>query len=141
MTWTPDKVEALAKELPKHANLIFVEIDNPVISGSAYKIINDAASALTLALEQKRTAEAERDTYRDMDRQSTERNRELIAERDAANARAEEAAACMQVLVSCARPYLQDGHQHQNREYLLHALDDSVRMIATLRALKEASHG
>jgi hypothetical protein len=91
MTWTPDKVEALAKELPKHANLIFVEIDNPVISGSAYKIIKDAASALTWALERIAAVEKdEQDAIKQRDQQYG-RAEVAIEERDAANARADEA--------------------------------------------------
>lgn len=134
-TWTVETVRALAKELDER------------VDG---QLQIKAASALTWALERMKGYQKDLDDLRgdyadylkefgvSSVRECGERMQKAEAERDAANARAEEAAACMQVLVSCARPYLQDGHQHQNREYLLHALDDSVRMIATLRALKEA---
>lgn len=95
MTWTPDTVEALAKELreliEKHKAIpeqCHAERFSSIHKIGSHIIRLNPHSALTWALEQIKEVETERDTYRDMDRQSTERNRELIDERDAANARA-----------------------------------------------------
>lgn len=90
MTWTPDTIQALAKGANEEADAIEVEATCST-SDELAQMLRQLASALTWALERIKEAEAERDTYRDMDRQSTKRNRELIAERDAANARAESA--------------------------------------------------
>ena len=126
--WTVETVRALADHAANVA--VITPWDGPE------KALNDCASALTWALDEIRQQTWRADNFAACFNQQQERAVKAEAERDAANARAERAAVCMQVLVSTARPYLQEGHEHQNRAYLLHALDDAVKVIAELRALK-----
>jgi hypothetical protein len=128
-TWTPDKVEALAKELreliEKHKAIpeqCHAERFSSIHKIGSHIIRLNPHSALTWALERIKEVETERDTYRDMDRQSTERNRELIAERDAANAGAEKA-------ITAITEYV------EGIDYRIGGYEER---LAKLRALKEA---